>query len=377
MGTLTTRFSTIQDPDEKHRFLLNMGPQHPCTHGVLRIVLEMDGEYAMGIDPILGYGHRMHEKMAECRQWSGFYPNTGRMDYGGAIPYNHGYCALIERMAGIEVPERAEYIRVITVELNRISSHFLGVGAYVIDLGAFTPILYMFDDREDILDALEDITGSRLTYCHLRVGGVSKDIDDLFIKRTRALIKTIRSRFDMYDRLVTGNIIFQKRTKDVGIIPVEMARRYGATGPVLRGSGIDFDIRKNEPYSVYPEFDFDIPTGENGDAFDRYMVRMLELEQSLRIIEQALDKLPDGPVMAKVKRIKLQPGDCSFSVEAARGMLTYYLVGDGTNVPYKLKIRVPSYSNLSLLEELCKGSLIADLVSTMGSLDLIIPEIDR
>ena len=354
-----------------------MGPQHPCTHGVLRIVLEMDGEYAMGIDPILGYGHRMHEKMAECRQWSGFYPNTGRMDYGGAIPYNHGYCALIERMAGIEVPERAEYIRVITVELNRISSHFLGVGAYVIDLGAFTPILYMFDDREDILDALEDITGSRLTYCHLRVGGVSKDIDDVFIKRTRALIKTIRSRFDMYDKLVTGNIIFQKRTKDVGIIPVEMARRYGATGPVLRGSGIGFDIRKNEPYSVYPEFDFDIPTGENGDAFDRYMVRMLELEQSLRIIEQALDKLPDGPVMAKIKRIKLQPGDCSFSVEAARGMLTYYLVGDGTNVPYKLKIRVPSYSNLSLLEELCKGSLIADLVSAMGSLDLIIPEIDR
>lgn len=377
MENITTKFNTQNNPDEKHRFLLNMGPQHPSTHGVLRIVLEMDGECAIGIDPILGYGHRMHEKMAECRQWSGFYPNTARMDYVGAIPFNHGYAALIERMAGVEVPERAEYIRVITVELNRIASHLLGVGAYVIDLGAFTPILFMFDDREDILDALEDITGSRLTYCHHRVGGVSKDIDDKFINRTRAIIENLRGRFDMYHKLVTGNIIFQKRTKDIGVIPVEMARRYGATGPVLRGSGIPYDVRKNEPYSVYSEFDFDIPIGENGDAFDRYMVRMDEMEQSLRIIEQALDKLPDGPVLAKTKKIKLQPGDCSFSVETARGVLTYYLVGDGSDVPYKLKIRVPSYSNLSLMEELCKGLLLADLVSVMGSLDLVIPEIDR
>lgn len=377
MGTTTTKFNIQQDPDEKHRFLLNMGPQHPSTHGVLRIILEMDGEYALGIDPVLGYGHRMHEKMAECRPWTGFYPNTGRMDYVGAIPYNHGYVSLIERMAGVEIPERAEYIRVITSELNRISSHLLGIGAYILDLGAFTPILYAFDDREDILDALEDITGSRLTYCHHRVGGVSKDIDDTFISRTRAIIKNIRSRFEMYNNLVTDNIIFLKRTKDIGVIKPEMARRYGVTGPVLRGSGIAYDIRKSEPYSVYSEFDFDIPTGENGDSFDRYYVRILEMEQSLRIIEQALDKLPDGPVMAKTKKIKLQPGDCSFSVEAARGVLTYYLVGDGSDVPYKLKVRVPSYSNLSLLEELCEGLLLADLVSVMGSLDLVIPEIDR
>lgn len=377
MGTITTKFETQKNPDEKHRFLLNMGPQHPSTHGVLRIILEMDGEYAVGIDPILGYGHRMHEKMAECRPWTAFYPNTGRMDYVGAIPFNHGYVSLIERMAGIEVPERAEYIRVITTELNRISSHLLGIGAYILDLGAFTPILYAFDDREDIIDALEDITGSRLTYCHQRVGGVSKDIDDKFISRTRAIIKNLRSRFDMYNKLVTDNVIFLKRTKDIGIITPEMARRYGVSGPVLRGSGIAYDVRKSEPYSVYSEFDFDIPTGENGDSFDRYYVRILEMEQSLRIIEQALDKLPDGAVMAKTKKIKLQQGDCSFSVESARGVLTYYLVGDGSDVPYKLKIRVPSYSNLSLLEELCEGLLLADLVSVMGSLDLVIPEIDR
>lgn len=372
MATMT-KFTT----QDKHRFLLNMGPQHPATHGVLRIVLEMDGEYAMGIDPILGYGHRMQEKMAESRSWQGFYPNTGRMDYVGAMPFNHGYVALIERMAGIEVPERAEYIRVITSELNRIASHLLGIGAYVLDLGAFTPILYAFDDREDILDALEDITGSRLTYCYYRVGGVIKDIDEQFVSRVRAFIEMFRGRFKMYNDLVTGNVIFQNRTKGIGIIDADMARRYGATGPVLRGSGIPYDIRKSEPYSVYSHFDFDIPTGENGDSFDRYLVRIKEMEQSLRIIEQALDKLPEGPVQTKTKKIKLQPGDCSFTVETARGALTYYLVGDGTDVPYKLKIRVPSYSNLSLLEEMCEGMLLADLVSAMGSLDLVIPEIDR
>lgn len=368
---------TKLNSQDKHRFLLNMGPQHPATHGVLRVILEMDGEYAMGIDPILGYGHRMQEKMGETKTWQGFYPNTGRMDYVGAIPFNHGYVALIERMAGIQVPERAEYIRVIMSEMNRIASHLLGIGAYVLDLGAFTPILYAFDDREDILDALEDITGSRLTYCFFRVGGVPKDIDETFIKRTRAFIENFRTRIPMYNDLVTGNIIFIKRTKDVGIITREMALRYGATGPVIRGSGIPYDIRKSEPYSVYSHFDFDIPTGQNGDSLDRYNVRIQEMEQSLRIIEQALDKLPDGPVFEKPKKVKIQPGDCSFSVETARGQLTYYLVGDGSDTPYKLKIRVPSFSNLSLIEEMCEGMLIADLVSAMGSLDLVIPEIDR
>ncbi|MBN2331493.1 MAG: NADH-quinone oxidoreductase subunit D [Deltaproteobacteria bacterium] len=363
---------------QEHRFFLNMGPQHPSTHGVLRVILEMDGEYIVEPEPVLGYGHRMQEKMAEGRSWPGFLPNTGRMDYAGALPYNHGYVALIERLAGVEVPLRAEYIRVITSELSRIASHLIWFGALLLDLGAFTPILYTFDDREQILDALEDITGSRLTYCYFRVGGVCKDIDDTFISRVRAFIKRLRSRFSMYEKLVNGNIIFLKRMEGIGIIDADMCRRYGATGPVARGSGIPYDIRKCEPYSVYPEFDFEIPLGDHGDALDRFLVRFRELEQSLRIIEQALDKLPDGPYLGKVpKKLKLPTGDCNFSVETARGALAYYLVSDGSEVPYRLKIRVPSYSNLSVLPELCRGMLLSDLVTAMGSLDLVIPEIDR
>jgi NADH-quinone oxidoreductase subunit D len=369
--------SEVQAP-RQHRFYLNMGPQHPSTHGVLRVILEMDGEYILNPQPVLGYGHRMQEKMAEARAWPGFYPNTARMDYAGALLYNHGYCALIERLAGIEVPPRAEYIRVITSELNRIASHLLWYGALLLDLGAFTPILYTFDDREQILDILEDITGSRLTYCYFRVGGVSRDIDDKFVDRTRHFITRLRNRFPMYEKLVNGNIIFLKRVQGVGIIDKDMCRRYGATGPVARGAGVPYDVRRMEPYSVYPEFDFDIPVGENGDSLDRFLVRFKEMEQSLRIIEQALDRLPNGPVMAKVpKKLKLSPGDVSFSVEAARGELTYYLISDGTEVPYRMRIRVPSYSNLSVLPELCHGMLLSDLVAAMGSLDLVIPEIDR
>ncbi len=366
------------DFQEQNRFFLNMGPQHPSTHGVLLVLLEMSGEYVLDPQPVLGYIHRMHEKMAESRPVAGFMPNTARMDYVCALPYNHGYVALIERKAGIDVPPRAEYIRVITSELNRIASHLLWLGAYLLDLGAFTPILYGFDDREHILDILENITGSRLTYCYYRFGGLSQDIDDKFIEATRTFIKRMRKRFDIYKKLVTDNIIFIKRTEDIGVVSPDMARRYGMTGPNLRGSGIAYDVRKNEPYSVYPEFDFEVPVGKNGDCLDRYMVRVREMEQSLRIIEQALDRLPDGPVKAKVpKKVKLPPGDCNFAVEAARGELSYYLVADGTDKPYRMKIRVPSFSNLSCLPELSRGILLPDLVSILGSFDLVIPEIDR
>ncbi len=363
---------------EQHRFYLNLGPQHPSTHGVLRVVLEMDGEYVIDPQPDLGFGHRMHEKMGESRSWSKFFANVGRMDYVNAIAFNHGYAGLIERAAGIEVPERAEYIRVITAELNRVASHLLWLGAFILDLGAFTPILYTFDDREDILDILEDITGSRLTYSYFRVGGVMKDIDDNFIEKTRAFVKRLRSRFPMYETLVSNNVILHQRMKGIAVISQDMARRYGVTGAVLRGSGISYDVRKNAPYSVYPEFDFDVPIGEKGDCMDRYNVKFAEMEQSLRIIEQALDKLPDGDFRAKVKgKPKLAAGMTSYSVETARGELTYLLIGDGSDIPYRLKIRVPSYSNLSVMPELCANMLLSDLVTTMGSFDLVIPEIDR
>ncbi|TYT74881.1 NADH-quinone oxidoreductase subunit D [Desulfobotulus mexicanus] len=364
--------------ESRHRFLLNMGPQHPATHGVLRLVLEMDGEYVVHLDPVLGYGHRMHEKMAEARPWPSFMPNTARMDYLAALPYNHGYVCLIEKLAGVEVPRRAECIRVATSELNRIASHLLWLGAFLLDLGAFTPILYGFDDREEILDILEDITGSRLTYSYFRVGGVYRDVDEKFVEKSRAFVKRMTKRLDIYHKLVTDNIIFRKRTEGIGVISPEMARRYGVTGANLRGSGIAYDIRRTEPYSIYPELDFEIPVGSSGDCFDRYAVRLKEIEQSLRIIEQALDMLPEGEFRGKVpKKIKLPPKAASFAVEAARGELVYYMVGQDSDVPYRLKVRVPSYANLSLIAELCQGMLIADLVSVMGSLDLVIPEIDR
>jgi len=364
-------------PDET--FVLNLGPQHPATHGVLRVKLTMDGEYIVKAEPVLGYIHRMHEKMAESGTFAQFMPNTPRMDYLAALSYNQGYVMAVERAAGIEVPERAEYIRTITVELNRLASHLLWYGAFVLDLGGFTPLMYAFIDREKILDLLERITGSRLTYCYYRFGGVYNDIDDEFIAGTREFIKSLRSRLKpLYHDLVTGNIILIKRLKDIGFITAETCRKYGATGPVLRGSGVNYDVRKNEPYSIYPELDFDIPVYPEGDSMARYMVRMDEMVQSMRIIEQALDKLPDGPIKAKVPKV-LKPGagDCYTAVEAARGTFGCRLVCDGGKNPYRLKLRSPTYSNLSLFGEVAEGMLLADALAFMGSLDLVIPCIDR
>lgn len=365
--------------NNQESFVLNLGPQHPATHGVLRVKLTMDGEYIMHAEPVLGYIHRMHEKMGENRTWAQFMPNTGRMDYLSALSFNHGYAALVERAMGIEVPERAEYLRVITVELNRISSHLVWFGAFILDLGGFSPLLYAFDDREHILDLLESVTGSRLTYCYFRFGGLYNDIDENFVAGTREFIKTMRERLPMYHNLVTKNIILIKRIKDIGPISKETIRKYGATGPVARGSGVDYDIRKNEPYSIYPEFDFDIPVYTECDSMARYMVRMDEIEQSMRIIEQALDKLPDGPVMApKVPKILKPPkGDYYQAVESARGSLGMRAVSDGTNKAYRLKLRSPTFSNLSLFSEVSEGMLLPDALALMGSLDLVIPEIDR
>lgn len=367
-----------QSPTQE-TFVLNLGPQHPATHGVLRVKLVMDGEYVMQAEPVLGYIHRMHEKMGENRTWAQFMPNTGRLDYLHALAYNHGYVSVVERAAGIEVPERAEYLRVITTELNRISSHLLWFGAFVLDLGGFSPLLYAFDDREQILDLLESVTGSRLTYCYFRFGGVYNDIDENFAAGALAFIKRLRERLPMYHALVTKNIILIKRLKDIGPLSAEICRRYGATGPVARGSGINFDVRKHEPYSVYPELDFDVPVYTEGDSMARYMVRMDEMEQSMRIVEQALAKLPDGPVMAEKapKIIKPAKGDYYHAVETARGSFGIRVVSDGTNTPYRLKLRSPTFSNLSLFGEASQGMLLPDALALMGSLDLVIPEIDR
>ncbi|MCX8043555.1 MAG: NADH-quinone oxidoreductase subunit D [Desulfobacterota bacterium] len=377
MGVAVRSTKTESGPIH-YRYFMNVGPQHPSTHGVLRLIIGLYGEYVLSIEPVIGYGHRMHEKMAQSRPWQAFLPNTARMDYACCLPHQHCYLSLIEQHTGIKVPPRAEYIRVIAVELNRIASHLLWLGAFLLDLGAFTPILYCFDDREEVLDILENLTGARITHCFFRIGGVLADIDDHSANRIREFMRRMRGRFSVYHKLVTENIIFIKRTRDIGIITPDMARRYGATGPVLRGSGIAYDVRKQQPYSAYRDFSFDVPTGSRGDCYDRYLVRVEEMQQSLCIIEQALERMPAGEIRAPVPRtIRLPAGQRSFSVEGARGEVTYYLVADGTDTPYRLKVRSPCYANLNLIQELGQGMLFADMIATLGSLDLVIPEIDR
>jgi NADH-quinone oxidoreductase subunit D len=360
------------------KMILNMGPQHPSTHGVLRIMLELDGEYILRAEPILGYVHRMHEWIAEQKTYMQFIPNMGRVDYLHAMAWNWAYVGAVERLAGIEVPERAEYIRVAVTELNRISSHLVWWGAYLLDLGAFTPILYAFDDREQILDILQDVTGSRLTYSYFTIGGVYNDVPADFRERCIKFVSRMRSQLPMYRDLVTSNAILRGRCEGIGELTAEVARRYGATGPVLRGSGIASDTRTSEPYGVYDRFHFRIPTYTEGDAMARYRVRLDELETSCEIIEQAVANLPEGPIAAKISRnFKPSKGEASMAVEGARGKILVHVRSDGGPNPYRVKLRAPGFSNLSLFPELARGTLLADAVSILGSLDLVIPEIDR
>lgn len=360
-------------------FVLNLGPQHPATHGVLRVKMTMEGEYIVRAEPVCGYIHRMQEKMGENRTYAQYLPNTSRIDYLSAMQYTHAFVGAVERGLKLQVPPRAEYIRVITSELNRISSHLVWWGAFLLDLGGFTPLLYAFDDREKILDLLEGICGARLTYCYYRIGGLYNDVDDQFLNGTRSFVKHMRPRLKMYKDLVTDNIILRKRLIEIGPISAELCRKYGASGPVIRGSGVAYDVRRAEPYSVYPEFDFQVPTFPEGDSMARYLVRMEEIAQSLNIIDQALDTIPAGPVMAeKVPRVlKVPAGDYCYAVEAARGRLLVRIVSDGKEIPYRVKLRTPCLSNLSLFEEACRGMLLADALALMGSLDLVIPDIDR
>jgi NADH-quinone oxidoreductase subunit D len=365
--------------EEEDAFFVNLGPQHPSTHGVLRVVVKMDGEYIISAEPVLGYLHRMHEKMAENRSYLQFLPNPARIDYPGALFFNLAHVATVEKLCGIEVPERAQYVRTITCELNRIASHLLWLGAFPADLGALTPFMYAFDDREQILDILEDITGSRLTYCYFRFGGLYNDVDDTFIDKTKNFIKRMRERFSMYEKLITGNVIFVNRAKGTGILGQAEVTKYGCTGPLARSTGIPYDIRKAEPYAVYDQVDFDIPIGKTGDNMDRYHVRIAEMEMSLRIIEQAIAKLPSGPFKAEKVPKKLKPpkGDIYCTVESSRGETGVYIVSDESDTPYRMRWRVPSFSNLMTFPALAEGTLIADAIATLGSYDIVVPEIDR
>jgi NADH-quinone oxidoreductase subunit D len=376
---MASRFDVVQDTESRDTYYLNMGPQHPSTHGVLRLKLHMDGETILSVEPVIGYGHRAHEKMAENRDYLKFLPNPSRVDYISGMIYNIGYCQAIERAMGIEVPERAEYIRIIANELNRISSHLLWLGTFLLDLGAFTPFLYAFDDREKILDILDRVTGSRLTYCYGRFGGVVLDVDDIFLKNVADFCTYFKDRFEIYTNLVIDNVIFQERSVGIGIFEQDLVQKYGVSGPALRAMGHAYDVRKDEPYGIYDRFEFDIPTQQAGDCFARSLVRMDEMLQSVRIIEQAVKDIPEGPFMApKVpKRIRPAEGEYHFSVESARGNFGMYIVSDGTDIPFRLKLRTPSFANMATMPNVMKGSLLSDAVAILGSIDIVVPEIDR
>ncbi|MDR0622623.1 MAG: NADH-quinone oxidoreductase subunit D [Deltaproteobacteria bacterium] len=381
-GTFTGDFYTenFSRKAKPGTVILNLGPQHPSTHGVLRIVVELDGEYVIRAEPVLGYLHRMHEKMGEVKTPWQFIPNMGRVDYLHPIAWNWAYVGAVERLGGIEVPERAEYLRVISCELNRIASHLMWWGAFVMDLGGVTPILYAFEEREKINDILQIVTGSRLTLSYFRFGGVSTDVDERFLRLTKEFVPYLRERLKMYKALVTDNIILRRRLEGVGPMGVDICQRYGATGPILRAAGVASDTRRDIPYGIYKKFDFDIPSGPTNDSFGRYLVRLAEVEESLTIVEQAIKELPAGAIRidkAPKANYKLPAGETYFAVEGARGQVGCHLVSDGGTRPYRIKLRAPGFSNLSLFAEAAKGTLLADAIAILGSLDLVIPEVDR
>ncbi|HEC57375.1 MAG TPA: NADH-quinone oxidoreductase subunit D [Candidatus Syntrophoarchaeum butanivorans] len=357
---------------------INMGPAHPATHGVLRLKLKLDGEIVKEITPVIGYLHRGIEKIAETKTYPQFIPYTDRLDYVGSMIYNHGYVKGVEELLGIEVPERAEYLRVMMAELSRIASHLIWLSAWGLDLGAMAPFFYCFREREEILNLFEMICGARITFSYMRIGGVSKDMPEGFAERLQRFLDIFPEKIDEYEALLTENEIFLARTVGIGRLSREEAIDYGVTGPVARASGLNYDIRKIEPYSVYDRFDFRIPVENGCDVYSRYLVRMEEMRQSTRIVQQALDGIPEGDIMAKVpKKIKPPAGVVYSRVEGSKGEVGYLIISDGSDKPYRIKIRSPAYSNLSALPAMCKDAKIADLVATVGSIDICLGEMDR
>ncbi|PKL51929.1 MAG: NADH-quinone oxidoreductase subunit NuoD [Nitrospira bacterium HGW-Nitrospira-1] len=365
--------------------VLNMGPHHPSTHGVLRFILQTDGEMMRRAIPDVGFLHRGIEKIAELLPYQAFMPYTDRIDYLASICCNFGYALTVERLAQIEVPEKAEYLRVISAELTRIGSHFVGLGALLLDLGAVTPFVHALREREVYNDLMESLCGARLTHNYVRIGGVSYDEPPGFREKTRRFIDHIEYEFlDEFNELASFNTIFINRMKNVGVITAEDAIEHSLVGPNLRGSGVKHDIRKNDPYSIYNRFNFDIPVGHGkfgtmGDCYDRYWVRVEEVMESCRIIRQALELMPEtGPVRTKLPRVFKPPkGEIYVRTECPRGEMGFYLISDGGKNPYRLKIRTGSFSAAAMIGEVSQGVMVADLVTIIGSFDVVAPEIDR
>ena len=366
---------TVLDADE---LILNMGPQHPSTHGVLRVILKLDGEKILGTECVIGYLHRGVEKIGENRTYTMFAPYVDRMDYVAAVSNGLGYCEAVEKLLNVEAPPRAQYIRVIMAELQRIASHQVWLGTHALDIGAMTPLFYTFRDREEILKIFEKYCGARLTTHAFRIGGCQYETYEGFEKEVKRFCDFVEPKIGEYEALLTTNRIWVERTKGIGLLNGEDCKALGITGPVLRAAGVKWDLRKAQPYEAYSKFDFEIPVGEHGDTYDRYLVRIREMYQSLRIIRQAVDSIPEGPIMAKVpKIIKPAVGEVYHSIEAPKGELGYFIVSDGSTQPYRMRIRPPSFVNLQGLDKMVRGMLMADVVAVIGTLDIVLGEVDR
>ena len=382
---------------------INMGPQHPSTHGVLRLLIELDGETIVKIDPDIGYLHRGVEKLSEHRTYHQTLPLTDRLDYLAPMSNNLGYILTVEKLLGVEVPERAQTIRIVMAELARLQSHLVWLACHALDIGAMTVFLYCFREREVIMDVYEMISGARMTSNFFRAGGLSMDVPEGFEKMVRDFVATIPGHIETYEGLLTNNPIWRKRTIGNGVISAEDATDIGITGPALRGSGVDFDLRRDIPYAGYENYSFDVPTGKACDTFDRYKVRLVEMLESCKIINQALDRLAPGPVLADAPQICYPPkesvynsieglihhfkiasegypvpeGEAYVGIEAPKGELGYYIVSDGSGKPYRMRIRPPSFVNLQAIDKMARGTMIADLVAVIGTLDIVLGEIDR
>jgi len=364
-----------------HEMELNFGPQHPSTHGVLRLVLKVDGEKIVSVRPDIGYLHRGTEKLFESETYVMGIPHTDRMDYVAAATNNHAFCLVVEKLLAVEIPKRVQVIRVLLDELQRISSHLLWLATSAIDLGAMTPFFYTFREREQVLDAFEEYCGARLTLNCMRIGGLPVDITPRFLQMVHDFAGPFLKRVDEYEDLLTENRIWKKRTVGVAVFTTEQCVEWGVTGPPLRATGMAWDLRRAIPYECYPELQFDIPVGKNADTYDRYLVRMAEMRQSIRIVNQCLeilDKAPAGEFKGKVPRVIKPPaGEAYACVESPKGELGFYLVSTGGNKPYRMHVRPPSFINLQALPEMAKGHLVSDLVAVIGTIDIVLGEVDR
>ncbi|MBI5408959.1 MAG: NADH dehydrogenase (quinone) subunit D [Nitrospirae bacterium] len=383
---------------------LNMGPQHPATHGVLRLVLELDGETIVKCTPYVGYLHRGVEKLAEHRNYLQVLPLTDRLDYISSMSNNIGYCAAVEKLFGIEVPERTQYIRTIVAEMTRISNHILWIATHALDIGAMTVFFYSFREREQILDLFERLCGARLTVSYPRIGGLKNDVDAKWLDDVYKFTDEFPKRLEEYETLIDKNRVWLKRTKGIGVISAEEAINWGLSGPVLRGSGVPYDVRKFMPYAAYDKVKWEVPIGKNGDVYDRYRVRMDEFRQSNSIIRQCIEQLPEGPIMADAPKFTLPAkdrvlsdmehlihhfvlitkgpqtapeGELYVATEVPKGELGFYFVSDGTGKPYRMRVRSPSFVHVSALPKLCEGELVADVIANIGSIDIVLGECDR